>query len=51
MKEEFVTVSKSIGFPMYILRIIDEYGRKIGKSRTAIVIQAVKNYLKDLKLL
>lgn len=51
MKEEFAIVTRSIGFPINILKILDEYSRETGKSRTAIVMQAVKIYLKDLKLL
>lgn len=51
MKEEFAIVTRSIGFPINILKILDEYSRKTNQSRTAIVMQAVKTYLKDLKLL
>lgn len=51
MKETSITVTKSIGFPINILKILDEYSRKTNQSRTAIVMRAVKNHLKALKLL
>lgn len=38
-------VSKSVGFPLSLLAIIDAYGRLKHRSRTSIVIDALREYI------
>jgi metal-responsive CopG/Arc/MetJ family transcriptional regulator len=45
--DDNVQVSKSIGFPLSLLAIIDTYCRLKGFSRTKIVIDALREYIKN----
>lgn len=45
-----VQVSKSVGFPLSLLAIIDAYGRLKHFSRTKIVIDALREYVKNHKI-
>lgn len=45
-----VSISKSINFPYQILKTIDMYGRLKRFSRTQIVVDALREYIKNHKV-
>lgn len=50
MEEEKGQFLKSIGFPIPVLRCIDKYAFVKGYSRSALVVIALREYIKNHKL-